>query len=96
VARVAGGTAVGVGVGSVVLSVLQYRKALDAYQRFQEVPNDDVAYIIYNEEVVPAQRNAIVFFAGGCVAVGGGIFLWTLDDITVMPGPSGLTVFGSW
>jgi hypothetical protein len=96
VARVAAGTAVGVGLGLGALSFSQLRKAQDAYQRFQEVSNDDVAYIIYNNEVVPAQRKAIIFAAGGCVALGGGIFLWTLDDLNVMPGPTGLTVFGSW
>ena len=96
VARVAAGTAMGVGVGMGALSFSQLRKAQDAYQRFQDVPNDDVAYVIYNDEVVPAQRKAILFAAGGCVAVGGGIFLWTLDDIAVMPGPAGLTVSGSW
>jgi hypothetical protein len=86
----------GVGVGLGVLGFLQLRQAQDAHQRYQDVPNDDVAYIIYNDEVVPAQRKAIIFAASGCVALGGGIFLWTLDDVTVMPGPTGLTVFGSW
>ena len=100
VGRVAGGTAIGVGLGSWVLSYSQVRKFKEAQQRYWDVPEtvagDDVALLIVNEEVVPAQRKAIVFFASGCVAIGGGIFLWTLDDITVMPGPTGLTVSGSW
>ncbi|MEE2750134.1 MAG: PEGA domain-containing protein [Myxococcota bacterium] len=90
----AGSLVLGAGFG--VAGVVQHRKAKEAFFRFLDEPNDNIAILIYNDEVVPAKRVAYVMYGSGAVALAAGTFLWVRGDVALMPGPGGLVVSGRW
>lgn len=70
----AGVTAVGAVLAGV--AVQQYAASQEAYGRFLDVPNDDIARMIWDEEVAPAQTGAAVAgVVSGLMLVGAGA-LW--------------------
>lgn len=91
-AAAGGVTALGVGAGAG--AAMSYLQARTAYQRFLEVPSDDLARVVWEDDVRPAKVRAGALGAVGAVALASGVGLFVSTDVGVVPGPGGLIVTG--
>ena len=85
-----------VGLGSGIWGLVQYGTALDAYQRYLDVPDDSVADEIYQDEVLPARTSAMVFGGLGVATLGVAAYLWMDDGVSVSVDDRGFYLHGSW
>lgn len=89
----AGGLTLG-GLGLGAAAGLQYLTTREAYVRYLEVPSDDAAQSIWDEEIQPGKVRTAALGVAGAVALGAGVGLFVTTDVAVVPAPSGLLVAG--
>ncbi len=87
-------TAAGLGAGAMGLS--SYLKASEAFDRYLLVDSDAEAELIYEDEVVPMQRRAIMQGAVGGVLLAGSAALWLTTDYTVAATPQSIHFAWRW
>lgn len=73
-----------------------YQGARDRYQRYLDEPDDGLAEALYDAEVRPERRRAIVEGAGAVVLLSTGAVLWLRTDLAVTATSSGLTAHRYW
>jgi len=87
-------TAAGLGLGA--MGGLQFIEANKAYEQYLEAEQDSVAEDIYDKQVAPARKSAIIFGSLGGATLGAAIWLWLDTDYSVAVSDHSVSVFWRW